>query len=133
MIIGTTGVILWFPVWFCNYLPGETVNMAKVIHSTQALLATGFVFAIHFYSVFLRPEKFPMDMAMLTGMVSEEELLHERTEYYERLRREGELERRCAVVPSRRATLLVTIGGYLAFVIGTALLVGIIAAAISSR
>jgi len=133
VIIGTTGLILWFPVWFCHFLPGEAVNIAKVIHSTQALLATGFVFAIHFYSVFIRPEKFPMDMAMLTGLVSEEELQHERPEYYERLRREGRLEQRRAIIPSRRATLLVTIGGYLSFAIGTALLVGIIVAALSSR
>lgn len=131
VIIGSTGLILWFPVWFCQYLPGEAVNISKVIHSTQALLATGFVFAIHFYSVFIRPEKFPMDMAMLTGMVSEEELKHERPEYYERLRREGRLEERRTVIPSRRATLLVTLGGYLAFAIGTALLVGIVVAALA--
>lgn len=133
VIIGATGMILWFPIWFCRFLPGEAVNISKVIHSTQALLATGFVFAIHFYSVFVRPDKFPMDMAMLTGLVTEEELKHERPEYYERLRREGQLEARRTIVPSRRATLLVTIGGYLAFAIGTALLVGIVVAALTSR
>jgi cytochrome b subunit of formate dehydrogenase len=133
VIIGSTGLVLWFPVWFCQYLPGEAVNIAKVIHSTQALLATGFVFAIHFYSVFIRPDKFPMDMAMLTGMVSEEELQHERPEYFERLKREGRLENRRTFIPSRRATLLATIGGYTAFAIGTALLVGMIAAALASR
>jgi hypothetical protein len=37
------------------------------------------------------------------------------------------------VIPSRRATLPVAISGYLAFAIGTALLVGMIAAAIGNR
>ena len=45
-----------------------------MIHSTQALLATGFVFAIHFFNTHLRPEKFPADMSVLTGLVSEEEM-----------------------------------------------------------
>jgi tripartite ATP-independent transporter DctP family solute receptor len=80
VIIGMTGLILWFPAAVCAFLPGETLNIAKVIHSTQALLATGFVFAIHFFATHLRPEKFPMDMVMLTGMVSEEELQEERPE-----------------------------------------------------
>ena len=132
VIIGLTGLILWFPNLFCTFLPGETVNIAKVIHSTQALLATGFVFAIHFFSVWLRPEKFPMDMAMFTGVVSEHELREERPDYYERLLEEGRLEKLRTVVPPRRALMLATLAGYLALSIGTALLVGMIAAAFTS-
>jgi cytochrome b subunit of formate dehydrogenase len=133
VIIGLTGLILWFPNLFCLFLPGEAVNIAKVIHSTQALLATGFVFAIHFYSVWLRPEKFPMDMAMFTGVVSEHELREERPEYYQRLLEEGRLEKLRTVVPGRRALLLATLAGYLALSVGTALLVGMIAAAFTSH
>ena len=77
MIIGITGLILWFPNLFCTVLPGEALNFAILIHTRQALLATGFVFAIHFFSTHLRPEKFPMDMSILTGLISENELRHE--------------------------------------------------------
>ena len=132
MIIGLTGLILWFPNLFCTFLPGESVNIAKVIHSTQALLATGFVFAIHFFSVWLRPEKFPMDMAMFTGVVSEEELLAERPAYYNRLREEGKLDALRTVVPPRRVVILTQIAGYVALGIGTALLIGIVAAALTA-
>ena len=93
VIIGSTGLILWFPAFFCLFLPGVALNVAKVIHSTQALLATGFIFAIHFFNIHLRAEKFPADMSLLIGLVSEEEFLAERPEYFERLRREGKLER----------------------------------------
>ena len=86
VIIGSTGLILWFPNFFCSFLPGVTLNVAKVIHSTQALLATGFIFAIHFFNIHLRPEKFPADMSLLIGLVSEEEFLAERPDYFERLR-----------------------------------------------
>ena len=71
---------------------------------TQALLATGFVFAIHFFSTHLRPEKFPMDMSMLTGMVSEEELEEERPDYLQRMRREGRLDK--LKTRSRRKTCI---------------------------
>ena len=56
IIIGSTGLILWFPSFFCSFLPGVALNVAKVIHSTQALLATGFIFAIHFFNIHLRGE-----------------------------------------------------------------------------
>ena len=101
IIIGSTGLILWFPNFFCTVLPGGVLNFAKVIHSTQALLATGFVFAIHFYHSFLRPEKFPADMSILTGLVSEEEFLHERPEYFERLREKAKLISGARSVPKR--------------------------------
>ena len=50
VLIGTTGLILWFPNQFCTLLPGQTLNIADLIHGKLALLATGFVFAIHFFS-----------------------------------------------------------------------------------
>lgn len=126
VIIGLTGLILWFPHLVCLWLPGETLNLAKVIHSTQALLATGFVFAIHFFATHLRPEKFPMDMVILTGMVTEEELRHERPELLERLRREGKLEAMQTAIPPRRRLLSLALGGAIGLTIGLALLAGIL-------
>jgi cytochrome b subunit of formate dehydrogenase len=126
VIIGLTGLILWFPHVVCLWLPGETLNVAKVIHSTQALLATGFVFAIHFFATHLRPEKFPMDMVILTGMVTEEELRHERPELLERLHREGKLDAMQTAIPPRRRLLSLALGGAIGLTIGLALLVGIL-------
>ncbi len=106
------------------------MNVAKVIHSTQALLATGLVFAIHFFSIHLRAEKFPADMSLLIGLVSEEEFLHDRPEYFERLRREGGLEALQATVPSKWRIRLVKLAGFAALAIGLALLVGIVFASL---
>ena len=91
------------PQFLLLFLPGVTLNIAQVIHSTQALLATGFVFAIHFFNTHLRPEQFPADMSVLTGLVSEEEFKDDRPEYFERLRREGKLDALTATVPSSGA------------------------------
>ncbi len=130
VIIGSTGLVLWFPNFFCSFLPGVTLNVAKVIHSTQALLATGFIFAIHFFNIHLRAEKFPADMSLLIGLVSEEEMLAERPDYFERLRREGALEQMRATVPSKWRLRLVKLAGFAALAVGLALLAGIIFASL---
>jgi len=92
-IIGSTGIVLWFPEFCTHFLPGWFINVATIIHSDEALLAVGFIFTIHFFNTHFRPEKFPMDMAMFTGRVSLAELKEERPRYYEQLEASGELEK----------------------------------------
>jgi cytochrome b subunit of formate dehydrogenase len=91
-IIGSSGLLLWFPQFFGQYLPGWVFNVAMVIHSDEALLAVGFIFTIHFFNANLRPEKFPMDPVIFTGRISDEEFRLERPVEYERLRRQERLE-----------------------------------------
>lgn len=129
--IGFTGLVLWFPHFFCAFLPGHTLNIAKVIHSTQALLATGFVFAIHFFNTHLRPEKFPMDMSILTGLMSEHEAHEERAEYLERMRRAGKLDQLRTTVPARPRLVTMMVAGAVALAIGVGLLAGIVAPALA--
>jgi cytochrome b subunit of formate dehydrogenase len=129
VIIGVTGLILWFPNLFCSFLPGISLNIAKVIHSTQALLATGFVFAVHFFHTHLRIEKFPADMSVLTGMVSEDELEEERKDYLERIRRTGAFESLRTQVPSRKRLWIMRLWGFVALAAGLALLAGILVGA----
>ena len=90
-IIGGSGLLLWFPVFFAKLLPGWVFNVATLVHGEEALLAVGFIFTIHFFNGHLRPDKFPMDTVIFTGRISEEELRHERAVQYERLGREGAL------------------------------------------
>jgi cytochrome b subunit of formate dehydrogenase len=130
ILIGSTGFILWFPSQFCALLPGQTLNVADLIHGKLALLATGFVFAIHFFSANLRPEKFPMDICIITGLVSQEEMQDERPELIERLRSTGRLEQTLTKTPSRSILLLAKFAGAVALVIGLALLTGILLAAL---
>lgn len=128
VLIGSTGIILWFPTQFCALLPGQTLNMAGVIHGKLALLATGFVFTMHFFNTHLRAEKFPMDMSILTGLVSKEELQEERPELLARMRKSGDADRLLTRVPSRTVLWLMRVAGFIALAIGIALLVGILLA-----
>lgn len=91
-IIGGSGLVLWFPAFFSRLLPGSLFNVALLVHREEALLAVGFIFTIHFFNSHLRPEKFPMDKVIFTGRITEHELVEERPDEFERLRREGQLE-----------------------------------------
>ena len=91
-IIGSTGLTLWFPVFFTRFLPGAFINVATIIHSDEALLATGFIFTVHFFNTHLRPEKFPMDTTVFTGRMALAELRRDKRKEYEALVASGELE-----------------------------------------
>ena len=93
LIIGSSGLVMWFPEWFTRFLPGWIINIALIIHSDEALLAAGFIFSIHFFNTHFRIEKFPMDTVIFSGRISEAEMLHERKRWYDRLVASGKLDR----------------------------------------
>ena len=93
MVIGSTGLMLWFPEVFTRFLPGWLINVAQIIHSDEALLAVGFIFTIHFFNTHLRPESFPMDTVIFTGYVPEEEYKKDRPYEYEQLVKSGKIDK----------------------------------------
>lgn len=91
-IIGLSGMVLWFPIFFTKFLPGCAINVAQLVHSDEALLAAGFIFTFHFFNTHFRLEKLPMDTVIFSGRISKAEMLHERKRWYDRLVAEGRLE-----------------------------------------
>jgi cytochrome b subunit of formate dehydrogenase len=87
--IGLSGLMLWFPEWFATFVPGWAFNLATIVHSDEALLATGFIFTVHFFNTHFRPEKMPMDTVIFNGRVSEEEMMEERGDQIKRYEVEG--------------------------------------------
>jgi cytochrome b subunit of formate dehydrogenase len=113
-IMGAAGLVLWFPVAASRFLPGWMFNVALFVHGAEATLAIGFIFVVHFFNGHLRPEKFPMDVAIFTGSVSASELRHERAAEFARLRAGGALEAAAALDPTpselRRGYIVGSIG-----------------------
>jgi cytochrome b subunit of formate dehydrogenase len=126
LVIGGSGLLLWFPQAFAQLLPGWIFNVALLIHGEEALLATAFIFTIHFFNSHFRPEKFPMDMVMFSGHVSEDELRHERPAEYDALVKSGRLD--AMTVPPERGWVVRggAIVGTIAVVMGLALLLFIV-------
>lgn len=129
LIIGGSGLLLWFPTTFSLVMPGWIFNIAFLIHGEEALLAVGFIFTIHFFNGHLRPEKFPMDLVIFTGRVSGHDLAEERRGEWEALQRSGRVAHALADPPSDRAILAGKIIGTTAVTIGL-LLVALIVYAV---
>lgn len=91
-VIGLSGLVLWFPEFFTEFLPGWIINVALIIHSDEALLAVGFIFTIHFFNTHLRPDSFPMDPVIFTGQTPLDRYREERPREIERLELTGEHE-----------------------------------------
>jgi cytochrome b subunit of formate dehydrogenase len=93
-IIGSSGLLLWFPEFFTRLVPGWLINVATIVHSDEALLAVGFIFTVHFFNTHLRPDVFPMDTVVFTGLTDLEHYRRERPLEYAEMKRTGELKRR---------------------------------------
>ena len=123
IVIGFSGYAMWFAPFFAHFLPGWALNAVLVIHSEEGLLAILFIFSIHFVNTHLRPDSFPMDMVVFTGVESEEEFAHKRPLEYERLKREGKLEARLGEAPQTWLINFSRVVGTIAIAIGLTLLV----------
>ncbi len=122
IIIGTTGLVLWFPEIFTRIVPGWAVNVATIIHSDEALLAVGFIFSIHFFNTHFRPDKFPMDPVIFTGRLSVDELKYDKPGEYEEQVESGELENNLVRAFPRFKDKGVRIFGMLALTFGLVVL-----------
>lgn len=121
-IIGSSGLILWFPEFFSYLLPGWIFNLATIIHSDEALLAVGFIFTVHFFNTHLRVEKFPMDFVIFNGQVTEEEMVHERGAQWNRYQELGIANKYEVKKPSPLFTdIALRLFGFIAVLTGTIL------------
>ncbi|MGA2831954.1 MAG: hypothetical protein ABSE55_02680 [Terracidiphilus sp.] len=123
VVIGFSGYAMWFAPFFAHFLPGWALNAVLVIHSEEGLLAILFIFSIHFVNTHLRPDSFPMDMVIFTGVESEEEFKHKRTQEYERLKAQGKLESRIGEAAPVWLLNFSKVVGFTAIFIGLLLLV----------
>ena len=131
LIIGASGVLMWFPTFFTRVLPGWLINLALVIHSDEALLAAGFIFSIHFFNTHFRIEKFPIDTVIFSGRISKNEMLNERWRWYERLVAQGRLDEHRIRDEWLRWKSIARSFGYFFFGLGLVLLVLIVYAMVT--
>jgi cytochrome b subunit of formate dehydrogenase len=129
-VIGSTGLTLWFPEFFTQFMPGWVINVATIIHSDEALLATGFIFTVHFFNTHLRPEKFPMDIVIFSGRVPLEEFKLDRPKEYQELVEKGELEKHLVEAYPAIVTKTIKIFGWTALLTGFGIIIWIIYAMI---
>lgn len=121
IVIGFSGLTLWFPEAFSSLFPGWMINAAHIIHSEEALLATGFIFVVHFFNTHLRPGAFPMDEVIFTGRIPEIKFEEERPLEFTELSKEEYKSKLVSPLPHWTKILYFLIG-YIFLFIGLVLL-----------
>lgn len=89
-VMAATGSILWFEEQAIGLLGKLGWDVARLVHFYEAWLATLAILVWHIYFVVFNPEVYPMNLAWLTGTLTEEEMAAEHPLELEALRRERE-------------------------------------------
>jgi formate dehydrogenase subunit gamma len=84
IMIGT-GILLWSPDFTFNYFPKYLYDIAKEVHSDEALLATLAIIIWHFYNVHLNPSVFPGSLLWWHGRLPEHKMIEEHPLEYEKI------------------------------------------------
>lgn len=71
IIMGVTGLMIWFKMDVTHWLPRWAVDVALTIHYYEAILACLAIVVWHFYHVIFDPDVYPLNMACWDGKVSE--------------------------------------------------------------
>jgi len=71
MIMGVTGLIIWFKLDVTHFLPRWVVDVALTIHYYEAVLACLAIVVWHFYHVIFDPDVYPVNPACWDGRVSQ--------------------------------------------------------------
>jgi cytochrome b subunit of formate dehydrogenase len=77
IIMGATGLMIWFKIDVTQFLPRWAVDVATTIHYYEAILACLAILVWHFYHVMFDPEVYPLNWACWDGKVSTEWYQHE--------------------------------------------------------
>jgi cytochrome b subunit of formate dehydrogenase len=111
VLMATTGLVMWFPVFVTRWLPGVVIPASRVAHGGEALLALFAVIIWHFYNAHFRPDIFPMDPAMFTGKIALERMEHEHRGELEELKQGGLLPPPVEAAPAAQPDAAAEAGG----------------------
>ncbi len=87
-IMGITGVLLWFQEASIALFPIWVLDIIRIVHGFEAILAFLAIIIWHMYNVHLNPEVFPMSKVWIHGKISKEEMLEHHPLEYEAILRE---------------------------------------------
>ncbi len=98
VVMGITGIILWFDNTFMGLLTKLGWDIARIIHFYEAWLAFLAILIWHVYYVIFNPDVYPMNLAWLKGTITETEMGEEHLRELEQLKRQKLLDE-ATVVP----------------------------------
>jgi formate dehydrogenase gamma subunit len=81
MILGITGLIQWFPSLVTQYLPGNTIPIARLAHGLQAVLSVLTVLIWHMYNTAIKET----NSSIFDGLMTEKDIQEKHPIEYHRI------------------------------------------------
>jgi formate dehydrogenase subunit gamma len=79
LVLGITGLIQWFPSLVTQYLPGNTIPIARLAHSLQAVLSVSIIIIWHMYNAVIKER----NSSIFDGLMTEKDIQEKHPiEYY---------------------------------------------------
>lgn len=85
LVMVASGLVLWFSEAVLRVVPLWVIDVAKVVHRYEAILAILSIVVWHMYTVHWKPGVFPGSRTWVTGRISRHEMMHEHALEYEAL------------------------------------------------
>jgi len=91
IVMGLTGFSLWFPAAAAGFVPRWILDMFRIVHANEALVAVIALVYGHFFTVHFNPAVFPTSPVWFSGKISLEHMMEEHPLEYQKLVEKGEL------------------------------------------
>ncbi len=87
-VMALSGLLLWFQEAAIALFPLWVLDIVRIVHGFEAILAFLAIIIWHMYNVHLNPEVFPMSKVWINGKISKHELMEHHPLEYEALLKE---------------------------------------------
>lgn len=84
-VMAVSGLLLWFQEAAVALFPLWVLDIIRIVHGFEAILAFLAIIIWHMYNVHLNPEVFPMNRVWINGRISKEELMEHHPLEYEKI------------------------------------------------
>lgn len=88
-IMSITGMLLWTESFWNKFY----LDISKLVHGMEAILACLAIMVWHLYEVLLKPHRFPMHSVWLTGVIDEATMKTEYPRHYAKIMQDPELQK----------------------------------------
>jgi cytochrome b subunit of formate dehydrogenase len=85
IVMGATGLILWFPTIVGNWAPVWLIKVSEMIHFYEAILATLAILVWHWFFVIFHPHEYPMSLTWIDGKMSLHDYRHHHEKHFRRV------------------------------------------------
>ncbi len=115
VVMGVTGLVLWFPALVTGFAPSWVVRAAELIHYYEAILATLAIVIFHLFFVIAHPEQYPMNLSWLSGKMSLRSAIRKHPKWVERVLKERQDPDLLPEVIQRNCESIADVDNYLKF------------------